>query len=271
MPSPYQLLVAGHALAGLVTLLSLPVPLVAPKGGRTHVVAGRVFFAGMCAVAVTGLLISLTWGLAPQVVQPGLLDAAPEQATRVRRAMGGFAVFFGTVGVLSLDAVFLGRTPFWHDRSRARGVESALGLALLLFGLALAGVAIRERSILFGAFAVFAVRGAWMPSRLEVRDMSRQERVVQHLQAMLGGATAAVTAFSALTLRRWLPEADAFGLLFWLLPVALGVIGTTVWTRRLASPSRGNWKQVAMRGRGGSARFGIEREDHAFDEVGAGG
>ena len=53
-----------------------------------------------------------------------------------------------------------------------------------------------------------------------------------HVEAMLGGCTAATTAFTVQTVTRLSPESLAAGLA-WTGPVALGMFATAVWTRRL--------------------------------------
>ena len=59
-------------------------------------------------------------------------------------------------------------------------------------------------------------RGAWL---------------LRHLQSMLGGATAALTAFCVLGLRRVWPELGEYALFFWIAPVVLGTVGSIAWTR----------------------------------------
>lgn len=241
MPTPYASLIIVHAIAGLTALAVLPVPLIVRKGGRVHILAGKIFFWAMVCVGVTGLGIAALWGLAPAVARPGLAGVTAAEAAPVELELGRFAVFFATIGVLTLDAVTQGRTAFWSDQRAARRLEIPLGVALSLAGAALGVVAWQAGSWLFGAFAIFALQGALRPSRFvrALEEPSRAERVDKHLQAMLGGATAAFTAFSALTLRRFIPGAEAFGLAFWLVPVALGVSASIAWSRRVRNNNPG--------------------------------
>lgn len=232
---PYSLLLGLHAVAGLAALVALPIPLAARKGGRLHVVSGKVFFAAMVTVGVTGLLIAALWSGWPEIARPRLDRLGPEAATAARTELRRFGMFFATIGVLTLDAVTQGRTAFWRDRRAARRLELPLGGLLVVSGVGLAFVAVMARSPLFAAFAAFALLSTRRPRAWSLDARDRADQVKQHLQAMLGGATAAITAFSALTLRRWFAEAGsmgAFNLAFWLVPVVLGVGATWWWTRQ---------------------------------------
>jgi len=243
VPTAYQLLVIVHAFAGLSALATLPVPLIAKKGAPVHVAAGRVFFWAMVTVGVTGLAVAASWGFWPTFARPGLVESGPARAAEVRLELRRFAVFFACIGVLTLDAVTQGRTAFWRDIVAARRLEVPLGIALAGSGVALGVTAWMAGSLLFAAFAAFALHSAlWSARWRRPVDRSRADRVQQHLQAMIGGATAALTAFSALTLRRYVPDAEAFGLAFWLVPVAMGVTASIVWSRRAdprAAPATG--------------------------------
>ncbi len=48
---------------------------------------------------------------------------------------------------------------------------------------------------------------------------------------MLGGATAALTAFTAFTVRRYLGAEYSFAAMAWILPVVLGTGASWLWTR----------------------------------------
>ncbi len=184
VPTPYSSLIIVHAVAGLTALGTLPVPLIARKGGRVHVLSGKVFFWAMIAVAITGLGIAAVWGLAPVVARPGIAKVSASEAAGHELELARLAVFFATIGVLTLDAVALGRTAFWSDLRAARRIEIPLGVALTAAGIALALVAWQAGSWLFGAFALFALQGSLRASRYRAAatEPTRAERVDKHLQ-----------------------------------------------------------------------------------------
>src|SRR5712691_2225081 len=73
-----------HIAGGSAALLSMFIPLVAPKGGRTHRRAGWVFVSGMAIVSVTALALSAA---------RYLFDPRPEAKT--------FALFLFYIAILT--------------------------------------------------------------------------------------------------------------------------------------------------------------------------
>jgi len=236
MKAAYDALVLVHALAGLVVLLSLPVPLIARKGGKAHRRAGWVFVAAMAAVALTGGVISLTWLTSPELIAPAAAELDAAQRDPVFNQIRSLGVFFATVGVMSAAAI-------WHGISGLRLKQAApetwastpdhvAYIATCVVGAALLVLGLVQMQMLFIAFGGLALWGGIGDARFVRRPPStRGAWLIRHLQAMLGGATAAITAFSALTLRRQFPELGGFAIGFWLVPVAIGVGATVVWTR----------------------------------------
>ncbi|MCA9698246.1 MAG: hypothetical protein KC431_12030, partial [Myxococcales bacterium] len=180
----------------------------------------------------TGLAIAAAWATAPLTFKPPATALDSEQIAALERRYRAFALFFATVGVMSATAVWHGisalrrRPPVVLDHL-AYAATTLAGTALLLLGLNLG-------QMLFIAFGLIASITGLGDARFVLRPPAdpRRATIIRHLQAMLGGATAALTAFSALTLRRMVGVEGAFALSFWLLPVVLGVLATVLWTRR---------------------------------------
>ena len=236
MPSAYGLLVVLHAIFGLTSLAVVPIPLVAGKGGAIHRRVGRWFVWTMAGVSMTGLGIALTWLLAPHLSHPELTQLSPEKALAARWKLAAFATFFLSLAGLTGNAVVVGVSSLWRDHPRAVRFERSFGLPLGLVSGVLVGVGVAQQNPLFVVFGLLGVANAWGSLRTRPGVREGRERIVRHAQAMLGGTTAALTAFSALTLRRWIPGAGGFEVAFWLVPVALGVGLSVGWTHRLRYP-----------------------------------
>ncbi|EDM77477.1 hypothetical protein PPSIR1_24874 [Plesiocystis pacifica SIR-1] len=233
----YDINLAVHAIAGLTAVLVLAVPLIAKKGGRVHARAGWVFTVAMAVVAVTGALLALAWATIPLTVKPPEGPRSAEQIAAMTQSYRRFSLFFATVGVMSGAAVWHGvaavRNKSGGRRGGWRGVGDHLAYALTLgFGLALTLLGLKLGMALFIAFGALAFSGGLGDARAIWRSSTENKAwIIRHLQAMLGGATAALTAFSAFTLRSYASSEHAFDIAFWLLPVVAGVVASVGWTR----------------------------------------
>ncbi|PRQ08531.1 hypothetical protein [Enhygromyxa salina] len=226
-----------HAAAGLLSLVVLAIPLVAKKGGQLHRRAGWVFTIAMAVVALTGLGLALAWALVPLQVKPLDADASAERIAAATRSLRAFGLFFATIGLMSGAAVWHGISAIRINKAQtARAtfvIIDHLAWALLgLFGLALLLLGLRVSMPLFSLFGALALFNAVSDARFLLRPPNRKSAwLIRHLQAMLGGATVAITAFAVLVLRRYLDPSGGFQLAFWLVPVAFGTFGTIAWTR----------------------------------------
>lgn len=218
----YGALVAVHALAGAIGLLSMVVTLVAAKGTRSHRRVGGLFASAMAVTSATGLLIALVLTGAPEMARPEASEAGLEQL----RTAG---VFFAVISLVTGQAVAVGvlasrnrrRNPSRHPLSHA--INVALGMASV--GALIVGLPTMHPYLLVagGLGLVNAIRSARPKPQPWLRT---------HIEAMLGGCTAATTAFTVQTVTRLSPE-SLVAALAWTVPVALGMFATAVWTRRL--------------------------------------
>lgn len=218
----YDALVAVHAMAGAVGLLSMVVTLVAAKGTRSHRRVGGVFATSMAVTSTTGLLVALILTAAPNIAHPEATAAALEQL----RAAG---VFFAVISLVTGQAVAFGVLASRHrDRGPSRHPLSRSINALL----AAASVGALAMGIPSMHPYLLVAGGLGVTNALRAGRGDAQPWLRTHVQAMLGGCTAATTAFTVQTVSRLSPESLVAGLA-WTVPVALGMLGTAVWTRRL--------------------------------------
>ena len=237
MQLAYTINLVLHALAGLAALVALPVPLIARKGGSVHRKAGWVFVAAMVAVAVTGMGIALSWATVPLQVKPPSGTPSPEAVERMVRTYRAFALFFAAVAVMSAAAVWHGisalRLKGAQPGSWARPADHLAYGATVVVGVPLLWQGLSMQQPLFIAFGALALFGGLGDARFVLRSAHEPRAwLIRHLQSMLGGATAALTAFSAFTLRRYFGAEQGFAIAAWIVPVVLGMGASILWTRR---------------------------------------
>lgn len=239
MEIAYQGVLRAHIAAGAVGLLSMLVPLLAAKGSRLHRRAGWVFVAAMAAVSLTGLLIALGWLLAPLQVRPPSRAVSPEAIERYASMLRSTGVFFAFIAVFVASACWQGIVATRQRRGTIRWgnpVDRTFAWLSIGLGAAVGMVGLSKLDPIFIGFGALGVYGGLTDLRFYRRaEFGPGTWVLRHLQAMIGGATAAVTAFTVQGLGRTL-ERSGHGewlLVAWTVPVVLGMLASHLWTRRM--------------------------------------
>jgi len=203
-----------HIAGGSAALLSMFIPLVTRKGGRTHRRSGWVFVGGMTVVSVTALMLSAA---------RYFFDPRPEAKA--------FALFLFYVAILTGNAVSVGiRALRMKDRTGPHVHPWDVGLAALLTvtSVAMAVYGIATSRALFVAFSgiglVAGVQGLWYWLR---PPTCRMHWWLRHMSAMLGACIAATTAF--LVTNAALVGAPRGSMIVWLAPSIIGTPVTAVW------------------------------------------
>ena len=214
----YKLLLGIHVVAGNIALLSAVGAVVFAKGGRAHAWSGRAFAIGMTIIFLTAVPMAL--------IRPNL--------------------FLLLIALFNFYLVSTG----WLRAKNRSGVpkpsEWVLAGAMALVAIGMAG----RGAMMLGAGAsmgvvliVFAAIGGLLAFRdlsgLRAHAFRGKERVVSHLNRMLGGMIGAITAFLVTNVRL----EPAFVL--WLLPTALLTPVIIYWTRRVRGPARPARKEPA--------------------------
>lgn len=236
----YDLNLVTHVTSGGVGLVSMLAPLFAKKGGRLHRRAGWVFTIAMAVVAITGLVIALGWLVAPLQLNPPSRVLDPETAARYASEVRKAGLFFGFLAVFVGSAAWQGVVATRQRRGTiAWGNPIDLGFAWVTLGLAvvLLVVGLWQGSPLLLGFGVLGAVGGSSDLRFyRRREHERGAWLIRHLQAMLGGATAATTAFTVQAVGRMLESsgvAAGWMLVAWGVPVVLGTLANLWWTRRM--------------------------------------
>ncbi len=234
-------LIAVHVVAGTVALLAFWVAMLARKGNARHRLGGRFFAWGMRAVTVTAITASILVLVDPLAVRDPLGTTAAEGpeavAALAERARRG-ALFLFTLGVLVLASVRHGVLAL-ATRSRPDALREPAQLALLVLlcvsGAATAFVGWSSDSVLLMVFGGLAlVNGPRMLHRALSGPLDAHERILAHLQGMLGAAIGAYTAFFVFGGNRFLSAwlEGYWALVPWIAPALLGTIASAWYERR---------------------------------------
>ena len=236
----HDLLRALHISTGFVGLAAFWIPVVASKGGRLHVAAGRIFAACAYAVALTALG-STSWALLhPSSWAGELVSLGQVPADEIM-----FVAILGFLGLLLLHGVETGvramrtrRQPDqfagWRLRILSLTVPAA-GLGLFVFGLF---HLVQGGGVLF--LIPVALGAAGIAGYFEDRRFLANPRPTPmawwytHMGGMIGSGIAFHTAFLVFGGQRLFGGAlmqGTWSFLPWILPSVLGFPALHVWTR----------------------------------------
>lgn len=238
--SLYSLLRESHIALGIAGLVAFWIPAIAKKGGRVHVLAGRVFEWCGYYVATTAILACARYLLTPHhfafIDRP---EASAEEIARVQ-----FAQFFLTLlGVLAILFLAQLRTGMRVIRTRKESaavyqniearfwlyVQPLVCLALVAYGayrLANGSHSVHWISVAVGILPLTDFR-----KELHFFRNPRESKMswcYKHMECMMGCGIAFHTAGLVFS-TRWLAENMGYGLpgawqiVPWVLPAAIGV------------------------------------------------
>ena len=187
------ILLAVHIAAGSVALLMAAGALSTPKGGRWHVLAGRVYAAGMTGVFLTAVPLAIL----------------------------GASTFLFLIALFSFYLVFAGWRFARNRQRRAHPVDwiavSAIGvtgLAMWSYAvvIALDGSSQWVTLLLFGGIAIAL---GLADARFHWKQPGGARRVSRHLTNMMAGTIATITAVTVVNVDMdpvWVP---------WILPTVV--------------------------------------------------
>ena len=221
MTTLYNINLWIHIVAGAVSLVTVAIPLLVKKGAKTHRRVGWVFIWAMATVAVTGFIMAAMWIGLPLYAQPVADDATAEMIARHARSVRLTGPFFLLLSFLTGFAMWGSITTLQPTRSRTTAAAFLVGI--LGSSLAVLGIGLWFQQVVFIVFGSVAMYGAardlWKVN--EPRPVGK-ERIIEHLKATLGGATAAFTAFMVQVAGR-LTDSSSLKALIWVGPLVLGI------------------------------------------------
>ena len=220
-----------HIAFGAVGLAAFWVPVFARKGANVHVTAGKVFV--WCAYVVLGAaalaLIFRTAGL----VLAGITPADQPM-------LYSFIVFLGYLTLVTFATVRHGMALLKHKRDPgALRTPFHRGLAWLSIAASAAIIAYALltdspiKILLFALSPIGFLTGNGMLRYMRGGDASPRAWWYEHMGAMLGAGIAFHTAFAVFGATRLfdIGLSGWVGVIPWILPAAIGVPATAIWTR----------------------------------------
>lgn len=212
-----------HVMSGALALISFWVPLLVPKGKRTHRVVGRFFAINMLLSGVSAMVLA---GL--RLTSPTIFPASASSELEAHLFLGWMMLYLGLLAVvLVLFGLKTVRNKGRHELYRTPwllGLHSALALlAVWIFYLGwterqvlLIGVAFIAFLVVPGNFRFILKKPVAAPGKL------RREWLYQHFTAMVGAGIAGYTAFLSFGAARFMPT-QTFNPYLWTIPTIVGV------------------------------------------------
>lgn len=194
------ILLAVHIAAGSVSLAAAGAAMVTAKGGRWHVLAGRVYAVGMAVVFLTAVPLAIL----------------------------GASTFLFLIALFSFYLVFAGWRFARNRRRRAHPVDWVAVSAMGVTGLAMWGYAVvialdgSSQWITLLVFGGIAIALGLADARFHWKQPGGARRVARHLTNMLAGTIATITAVTVVNVDMdpvWVP---------WILPTVV-ITPLIVW------------------------------------------
>ncbi len=240
-----------HIAAGAGALVLFWIPVIARKGGPTHVRVGTVYVVLIATAVFTALALSAMMLVDPLAVHPQR-GRSPEELARFVHTERVFAFFLAYLAGVILIAGGHGlrvlkkkhepqslRTPF----------DVALNVVVVLLALAMLFVGIRERFVVLAALSSVGLLVGLQNLRYFYRPAkSRMAWRYEHLRSMIPTGIAAYTAFFVFGGRRLFPAfyQTSYYWVFWILPLVSGVTATRLTIRYYRHKFRDNGGSVGL-------------------------
>ena len=204
------ILLAVHIAAGSISLATAGVALITAKGGRWHVLAGRVYAAGMTIVFLTAVPLAI---------------------------LGG-STFLFLIALFSFYLVFAGWRFARNRQRRAHPVDWIAVSAISVTGLCMWGYAVAlgiygsSQWVTLLIFGGIALALGLADARFHRSQPGGQRRVARHLTNMMAGTIATITAVTVVNVDMepvWAP---------WILPTVVITPLIVWWNVRVLRRSR---------------------------------
>ena len=226
----HAFLLKTHIAIGLVAIIAFWIPVLARKGGKSHVSTGKVFSWCMYAVSASALVMCVLVLVDPIGVVAPARDLDPDVAYSNAARLRTFAAFLLMLSILVLSSTRHGlqALKLKHDATALSGFGHRMMLATLLTTSAIVGyVGVSGGEVLLMVFAVLGISGSTRMLRDSFRsEWSRGQMFFAHLQGLLGSGIGAYTAVFAFGGSRLLAQLlpGQLQVIPWVLPSVIGII-----------------------------------------------
>jgi hypothetical protein len=251
MSDLYRYALTVHVACGIAGLAAFWTPALARKGGALHVRAGRVFFWATSAVAASGFAMASLLLLDPLGIHPPARGLSPEAAAAVAGRVRLSTVFLYYLLCITFVPVYHGVRVLAtrHDPATLRTpVHTLLNAATIAISIATAAVGLVAGVPVFVFMSPIGLLIGLGNLQFARRPYpTPMAWWYEHMNAMLGGGIAFHTAFLVLGAGRLLGvQIDGpAAIVPWLLPTAIGVPASAIWTRYYKRRfSRGLWHSI---------------------------
>lgn len=233
-----------HIAVGFLGLAAFWVPIFARKGGKIHVLFGRIFVVCAYIIVVTALF-SCAWALLHPLSFTGTTrDLSEGELAELSSNVRFFTALLGVLSLWLFAALEMGigvlrtrKNPdrLWNPRQIfAQGISGLGSLALGIFG---ASFLTQTGSPLFLIPLLVGASGLGASGRILLfmrkPRLARMAWWYMHMECMLGAGIAFHTAFFVFGFSRLFnfQLQGPWALLPWLLPAAIGIPATQIWIR----------------------------------------
>lgn len=214
-----------HVICGFLSLVAFWLPMLTKKGGRAHILSGKVYVYAMWVVVISAAALSIINLLQHQWILAG---------------------FLGFLSLLTAQPLWYGIAILKYKKEtpihllKQNRILSALivisGAALLIWGFVEGPDGLGILLIIFGILGVLQY-----PPVIKSLDtqQSSSSWIIEHIDGMLSSSIAAYTAFFAFGSRSYFAEimTGYIAVLPWVLPTVFGVIAIR-WYKKKYAPAR---------------------------------
>lgn len=217
-----------HVVAGFVGLAAFWVPVLSRKGGVNHVRFGRIFeWCGYIVLLAAGINVSVA-------IVGGLI-----KGVSISSSGFAFAVFLGYLAFVTFVILRHGVGVLRTKRDPAQLntlLNRCLAYGSIAASVALIAYAVSVRPdnfIILLALSPIGLGARSIVRYLKGVGLSRREWMYEHIGAMLGAGIAFHTAFAVFGSARLIemPFDGWARVLPWVLPAAIGIPASILWTR----------------------------------------
>ncbi|MFC0185205.1 hypothetical protein SAMN04515674_112138 [Pseudarcicella hirudinis] len=196
-----------HILCGFLALVTGLVPLIAKKGGKTHIVAGKIYYWAMFGVAITAIL---RFKFEVRLIFLACI------------AVFSFYNTFTGIRLIGMKKEIVASSIDWFGAWLA----FVCSFAMIGFGLWAFSSNIIFYGVLFTLFGGFCFILAYQDLKLFSHKSipDKMHWFLNHISRMVGSYIATVTAFLVVNNHDFVP-----GLVAWIAPGVIGGIGIARW------------------------------------------